>query len=42
MARERFYPMMKMMMDPEEMFSSIARGFDVPFFDENFSDSSEE
>ena len=37
MARERFYPMMKMMMDPEEMFNSIARGFDAPFFDESFT-----
>ena len=37
MARERFYPMMKMMMDPEEMFNSIARGFETPFFDESFT-----
>ena len=35
MARERFYPMMRMF-DPDEMFNSLARNFSTPFFDEEF------
>ena len=36
MARERFYPMTRMMMDPEEMFNSLTRGIAAPFFEEHF------
>ena len=36
MARERFYPMMRMM-DPESIIDSFTRGFASPFFDDNFS-----
>ena len=35
MARERFYPMMRMF-DPDEMFGSLVRDFNAPFFDEGF------
>ena len=35
MRRNEFYPMMRMF-DPDEVFNSIARGFNSPFFDENF------
>ena len=35
MARERFYPMMRMF-DPDEMFDSITRGITAPFFEEHF------
>ena len=35
MARERFYPMMRMF-DPEEMFDSLTRGITAPFFEEKF------
>ena len=34
MARERFYPMMKMF-DPEEIFDNLTRGVSVPFFEEH-------
>ena len=33
MARERFYPTMRMF-DPEDVFDSIARGIAAPFFEE--------
>lgn len=35
MARERFYPVMRMM-DPENIFDSFTKNFAVPFFDEGF------
>ena len=35
MARERFYPMMRMF-DPDEMFDSLTRGITAPFFEEHF------
>ena len=35
MAREKFYPMMKMM-DPEEIFDSFMRGIPAPFFENHF------
>ena len=35
MARERFYPMMRMF-DPDDMFDTLARSFSTPFFDEGF------
>ena len=35
MARERFYPMMRMM-DPESMIDTFMRGFNEPFFTEAF------
>ncbi|MBQ7154234.1 MAG: Hsp20/alpha crystallin family protein [Synergistaceae bacterium] len=35
MARERFYPMMRMF-DPEEFVDSITRSISAPFFDEGF------
>ncbi|MBR1437376.1 MAG: Hsp20/alpha crystallin family protein [Synergistaceae bacterium] len=35
MARERFYPMMRMF-DPEDMFDSLTRGITAPFFEEHF------
>ena len=35
MARERFYPMMRMF-DPDDMFDSITRGITAPFFEEHF------
>ena len=33
MARERFYPMMRMF-DADEMFDTLARGIAAPFFEE--------
>lgn len=36
MARDRFYPMMRMM-DPESILDSFTRGFASPFFDDSFS-----
>ena len=36
MARERFYPIARMMMDPEEMFDSLTRGITAPFFEDHF------
>lgn len=35
MARDRFYPMMRMM-DPEEIFDSLTRGVPAPFFENHF------
>ena len=35
MARDRFYPMMRMM-DPEEIFDSLTRGVSAPFFENHF------
>ena len=35
MARERFYPMMKMF-DPDEFFGSLANSFSTPFFEDSF------
>ena len=35
MARERFFPMMRMM-DPEDIFDSLTRGISAPFFEEHF------
>ena len=35
MARDRFYPMMRMM-DPEDIFDSLTRGISAPFFEEHF------
>ncbi len=37
MARDRFYPMMRMM-DPESILDSFTRGFTEPFFGDNFPD----
>ena len=36
MARERFYPVMHGMMDPESIFDNFARSFASPFFDSSF------
>ncbi len=35
MARERFYPVMRMM-DPENIFDSFTKNFAVPFFEDGF------
>lgn len=37
MARERYYPMMRMM-DPESMIDTFMRGFNEPFFTEGFTE----
>ena len=37
MARDKFYPMMRMM-DPEEIFDSLTRGVTAPFFGNAFPD----
>ena len=39
MARERFYPVMKMF-DPEDIFDSLTRGVTSPFFENTFTDFS--
>ena len=36
MARERFYPMMRMF-DPDELFDSITRSISLPSFDDSFA-----
>ena len=36
MARERFYPMMRMF-DPEEIFDNLTRGVSAPFFEDHFA-----
>ncbi len=35
MARDRFFPVMRMM-DPEDVFDSLTRGITAPFFEEHF------
>ena len=36
MARDRFYPMMRMM-NPDNMIDTFMRDFATPFFDDSFS-----